>query len=460
MPFGKQQISWRTCLFLLEKARRKVLSVDFAMSNNLDLVGKAQSSPTSSPSDLSAHDQSELGVLRAMVVDLLAQINRGALQTSSIQAKDGNSVEACAEFVSMLSHELRNPLQSMAMAIALIAPASRIDPAVAQAHSVLHRQISHMSRLLDDLLDASRVASGKIVLQLAPLFLREAIEAAVETSGPGVALRRQHLTIDLPDDGIGLTGDLVRLTQVFSNLLVNASQFTPVGGNIVIAAARRGQMAEITVSDDGTGIPIVLQPHIFDLFTQGERTLERAQGGLGIGLALVQKIVCMHGGCTTVNSAGVDAGSSFTVSLPVAASTPATPEQPSPNVALPRKILIIEDNVDANEMMGMLLEMQGHQVTSSFDGVDGLRIALERSFDIVLCDLGLPGMTGLEVAAAIKERWRDSAPFVIATTGYSDGAQRDLARAAGFDYYLTKPIELTILYQVISSQVVGQRRSG
>jgi signal transduction histidine kinase len=439
---------------LLKKARRKVISVDFAMSHNFDLVGKAQSSPTSSPSSPGAHDQSELVVLRAMVVDLLDQINRGALQTSSVQVKDDNGAEACAEFVSMLSHELRNPLQSMAMAIALIAPASRIDPTVAQAHSVLHRQITHMSRLLDDLLDASRVASGKIVLQLAPLFLREAIEAAVETSGPGVALRRQHLTIDLPDDDIALTGDLVRLTQVFSNLLVNASQFTPVGGNIVIAAARRGQMAEITASDDGTGIPIVLQPHIFDLFTQGERTLERAQGGLGIGLALVQKIVCMHGGCTTVNSAGVDAGSSFTVSLPVAASTPATPEQPSPNVALSRKILIIEDNVDANEMMGMLLEMQGHQVTSSFDSVDGLRIALERCFDIVLCDLGLPGMTGLEVAAAIKERWRGAAPFVIATTGYSDGAQRDLARAAGFDYYLTKPIELPILYQVISTQAV------
>ena len=411
------------------------------MPDTLDPTFAAEVPPPLSSDERHARDESELVSLRATVADLLEEIKHGA------------GTVPRTEFVSMLSHELRNPLQSMAMAIRLLATTADINPMVAQAHGVLDRQMGHLSRLLDDLLEASRMASGKLVLQLAPVSLRDVIDAALETSHPDVQLRQQDLTVDLPDEGIAVTGDLVRLAQVLSNLLINASRFTHVHGSIAVSVACREKMVDITVSDDGAGIPLELQPHIFDLFTQGHHTLERALGGLGIGLSLVQTIVRMHGGSARVESEGTGAGSSFTISLPLAPDLPLFLEPSHADAGASRKILIIEDNVDANEIMALLLEMQGHQVTSSFHGADGLRLALDGQFDIVLCDLGLPGLTGLEIVAAIKATRRETAPVVIATTGYTDSAQRDLARAAGFDHYLAKPIDLAILYQVIAGQV-------
>jgi signal transduction histidine kinase/CheY-like chemotaxis protein len=401
----------------------------------------AHSAPPILPAERHVRDADEVLALRARIADLLEEIKHGAAQ---------GTPETRTEFVAMLSHELRNPLQSMAMALRLLATTVHVNPTVAQAHRVLDRQIGHLSRLLDDLLDASRMASGKIVLQLAPLSLRDAINAAVETSDPDRQQRQQYLALDLPDEHIAVNGDLVRLAQVFSNLLVNASRFTPAHGSIAVTAVCGDTTVEITVSDNGAGIPVELQPYIFELCTQGPCTLERAHGGLGIGLSLVETIVRMHGGSVTVHSAGAGAGSCFSVNLPLTAVSPAVPELPGTNAAPSRTILIIEDNVDANEIMAMLLGMQGHQVTSSYNGVDGLRLALEGEFDIVLCDLGLPGLTGLEVVAAIKASRPDTAPVVIATTGYTDGAQRDLARAAGFDHYLVKPVDLAVLYQVIA----------
>ena len=408
------------------------------MPDNLDPLFAAHVPPPLPADEQHVRDESELVSLRATVAGLLEEIKRGA------------GMAPRTEFVSMLSHELRNPLQSMAMAIQLLASAAHTNPIVAQAHGVLDRQMGHMARLLDDLLEASRMASGKIVMQLAPVSLRDVIDAAIETSHPDLKLRQQHLAVDLPDQGIVMTGDLVRLAQVFSNLLINASRFTQAHGSIAVSVACREKMVDITVSDDGAGIPLELQPHIFDLFTQGHRTLERALGGLGIGLSLVQTIVRMHGGSATVQSEGAGAGSSFTISLPLAPDLPTRIEPSHADAGASRKILIIEDNVDANEIMAILLEMQGHRVTSSFHGTDGLRLALAGQFDIVLCDLGLPGLTGLEIVAAIKATRQGTAPVMIATTGYTDSAQRDLARAAGFDHYLAKPVDLEILYQVIA----------
>jgi CheY-like chemotaxis protein len=301
------------------------------------------------------------------------------------------------------------------------------------------------------LLDASRAANGKIVLQLTPVRLRDVIDAAVESVAPGIARRRQRLTVSLPEADLTITGDFVRLTQAFANMLVNASKFSDESGAIAVVATRNDARVDIVVSDDGAGIPSDLQPFIFDMFTQGQRTLDRVQGGLGIGLSMVQIIIELHGGTTSVASDGIGAGSVFTVTLPLAlaARPPAAPVETAPAVVA-RNILIIEDNTDANEMLSMLLEMEGHKVTSSFDGADGLRRALTGQFDIVLCDLGLPELTGFEVIASLRAARSHGGPFVVATTGYSDSAQRDLARAAGFDDYLVKPIDMPALYRLIA----------
>lgn len=427
--------------------------MDFAMPDSLDPQFAAAPLPLSSD-ERHARDETELVHLRATVVNLLEEIKRGANSVMPVPDMDENGMAPRTEFVSMLSHELRNPLQSMAMAIRMLAPTARVNPAVAQAHGVLERQMGHISRLLDDLLDASRVASGKIILQLATVSLRDVIDAALETSRPDLQLRQQTLAIDLPDEDIALTGDLIRLAQAVSNLLINASQFTPTQARIGVAAVCRDEMIDITVSDNGAGIPLALQPFIFDLFTQGHRTLERALGGLGLGLALVQTIVRMHGGSVTVKSDGAGTGSSFTISLPLAPAAAPPLQAPATQAAAMRNILIIEDNVDANEIMAILLSMQGHQVTSSFHGADGLRLALDGQFDVVVCDLGLPGLSGLEVAAAIKASHPGAAPVVIAMSGYTDSSQRDLARAAGFDHYLTKPVDLALLYQLIAGNAV------
>ncbi|WP_426193940.1 sensor histidine kinase [Massilia sp. DWR3-1-1] len=316
---------------------------DFAMHS--DLVPRSAADPAQLLREQQqAADKAELVSLRATVARLLDDVGRSA-------AAPLHGV-AHTEFLSMLAHELRNPLQSMAMASQLLAFGAGSDASVAHAHGVLERQIDHMSRLLDDLLDASRVASGKLVLQMAPVRLRDVIAAAVETSQSSVHLRGQNVLIDLPDQASAVTGDLVRLAQVFSNLLTNASQFSDIGRSIAVTVVCNDGHADITVTDQGSGIPVELQPFVFDMFTQGQRTLERAPGGLGLGLSLVRMIVKMHGGTATVFSQGSGLGSSFTVRLPLALAAlpvPAAPAATAPPASA-RRILVIEDNVDANEI--------------------------------------------------------------------------------------------------------------
>ncbi len=452
------------------------------MPTDLDASLGADTPP--SPQSLSdqqqARDELEPVSLRATVVDLLDEIRCGPAPTMSRDCGAPQATEEVAdrplpndadqlpgpasaapqaEFLAMLAHELRNPLQSIAMANHLLTGPDRSDQALGQIQGVLKRQIDHMARMLDDLLDASRVASGKIYLQLEPVLLRDVLNASVESAQASIQRRQQQLQLSLPAADVTIAGDFVRLTQVFSNLLVNASKFSETAGLISVVAACKNGVVEVSVGDDGAGIAPDLQPFVFDMFTQGPRALDRVQGGLGIGLALVRSIVELHGGSAALSSGGVGMGSMFTIVLPLA-SAPAAPVAAPPSIAPAspsRKVLIIEDNRDANEMMGMLLEMEGHQVTSSYDGPDGLQRALDGQFDVVLCDLGLPGLTGFEVVAALKAAMGQDAPFVVATTGYSDGAQRDLARAAGFDHYLVKPLDLQALYQVIASDAVTLR---
>ena len=364
------------------------------------------------------------------------------------------------EFLAMLAHELRNPLQPMAMASNLLACHTGLHPAIAKIHAIYSRQIGHMVRLVDDLLDASRVSSGKITLQLAPVLLSDIIDDAVETSLPGIERRHQRLQVRLPSTPVTIQGDLVRLAQVFSNLLINASKFTQEYGHIDIASQRVGDTVEVSVSDDGAGIAPDLQPFVFDLFTQGYRSLERAQGGLGIGLSLVRSLTQVHGGSAKVVSEGAGKGSKFIITLPLAASLqPALDSGAATSIApiRPCNILLIEDNVDANDVMTMVLQQDGHTVTSCFDGPSGLRAGLDHAYDIVLCDLGLPGMDGFQVVSAMRAALAPPHPCFIATTGYNTTGQMDRASEAGFDHYLVKPVDLASLTGLIAAHATQLR---
>jgi len=359
------------------------------------------------------------------------------------------------EFLAMLAHELRNPLQPLAMANDLLGKKVDLDPQLVDVHGVIGRQVAHMARLIDDLLDASRVSSGKITLQLAPILLSEIIASAVEVGQASISQRQQVLSVSMPKEALVIEGDLVRLTQVFANLLLNASKFTHEFGHIDIVVRRHDDLVEIAVSDDGAGIALDIQPFIFDLFTQGFRSLERAQGGLGIGLSLVRIITQLHGGTVDVFSAGVGFGSQFVLQLPLSSLAPPPQDlQAVPAAhALPRRILLIEDNADAAEMLALLLTQDGHHVDVRNDGPSGLRAALDAPYDVIVCDIGLPGMDGFQVISSARAALPAPLPCFVAASGYSQLGQFDRAGEAGFDHYLVKPINIDALSKIITATV-------
>ncbi|MGK5071268.1 hybrid sensor histidine kinase/response regulator [Janthinobacterium sp. RT4P48] len=359
------------------------------------------------------------------------------------------------EFLAMLAHELRNPLQPLAMANDLLAKKVDLDPHLAYVHGVIGRQVAHMARLIDDLLDASRVSSGKITLQLAPILLSDIVAGAMEVGQASISQRQQVLRVSMPKEPLVIEGDLVRLTQVFANLLINASKFTHEFGHINIVVRRLDELVEISVSDDGAGIALDIQPFIFDLFTQGFRSLERAQGGLGIGLSLVRIITHLHGGTVDVLSAGIGFGSQFVLQLPLSSLV-----LPSPDIdmvrethPLPRRILLIEDNADAAEMLALLLTQDGHYVDVRNDGPSGLRAALDAPYDVIVCDIGLPGMDGFQVISSARAALAAPLPCFVATSGYSQLGEFDRASEVGFDHYLVKPINIDALSKIITATV-------
>ena len=375
--------------------------------------------------------------------------------TQDMQASAEATTLRQTEFLAMLAHELRNPLQPLAMANDLLAKKVDLDPQLAHVHDVIGRQVAHMARLIDDLLDASRVSSGKITLQLAPILLSDIIASAVEVGQASISQRQQVLSVSMPKEALVIEGDLVRLTQVFANLLINASKFTHEFGHIDVVVRRHDDLVEIAVSDDGAGIALDIQPFIFDLFTQGFRSLERAQGGLGIGLSLVRIITQLHGGTVDVFSAGVGFGSQFVLQLPLSSlAPPQTDLQALPaTCALPRRILLIEDNADAAEMLALLLMQDGHHVDVRNDGPSGLRAALDAPYDMVVCDIGLPGMDGFQVISSARAALPAPLPCFVAASGYSQLGEFDRAGQAGFDHYLVKPINIDALSKIIMATV-------
>lgn len=397
-------------------------------------------------------------VLQALV-DQLREANQQLVLTATgaqdLQAKAESANHRQEEFLSMLAHELRNPLAPIAMAADLLGKISTAHPLLPKLHGIISRQVSHMAHLVDDLVDASRVSTGNITLQKRSLLLAEIIDSAVETSQPFIDKRTQQLTIALPDEDIIVYGDLVRLAQAFANLIINATKFTPVDGHIEILVQLQTNTVKITIKDNGMGIAPDIQPFIFELFRQGPHSLDRTQGGLGIGLSLVRTVVEMHAGTVSVYSGGVGLGSEFTVELPISSEfikddededTPANPIHGC-------RILLIEDNASANEILSDLLTLEGHTLTSAFDGTSGLEMAINNIYDVIVCDIGLPGIDGYEVLRRLRLHKTKAVPLCIAISGYSQRENKINAASVGFDHYMVKPVAIDALVNFIAPRL-------
>lgn len=349
------------------------------------------------------------------------------------------------EFLAMLSHELRNPLAPMRSALSVMQMVPPGDPAQSRSREMIERQVTHITRLVDDLLDVSRVTAGAITLERGPIDVAEVVARAVESSLPLIEARGHRFEQSMPNEKIMVKGDLIRLTQVLINLLNNAAKYTPDGGLINLSVEAAADLVIIRVRDNGEGIPPELLPEVFNLFTQGERTLDRAQGGLGIGLTLARHLVEMQGGSIFVSSDGPDQGSEFVIRLPLleirppsaAAATQLTNEaSSSPTESL--RILVVEDLPDVAEGMRMILEIWGHEVRVVEEGRQALDLAVKYQPDVVLLDIGLPGMSGYEVARQLRKLPEFNKTTLIALTGYGQKTDRDRAFAAGFDHHLVK----------------------
>ncbi|MGI8982684.1 MAG: response regulator [Pirellulaceae bacterium] len=356
------------------------------------------------------------------------------------------------EFLSMLAHELRNPLAPIRNAVSVLRMQLQDQPDALWAQDVIDRQVTHMVRLVDDLLDVSRITRGKIRLEWKCLRADQIIQSAVETSRPVIDAQSHQLSVELPSEPLFIQVDEARLSQVLSNLLNNAAKYTPAGGSIWISAKREGDQAVFRVRDTGTGIPREMLPRIFDLFTQVDQAIDRSQGGLGIGLTLVQRLVEMHGGTVHADSEGLDRGSEFTVRLPVA-SAPSSESGNDPDpIDIPRgrrNVVVVDDNIDSAESLAKLMRVQGHSVRVAFEGPSALEMIQNDKPDIVILDLGLPGISGYDVARILRQQAGGQDLLLVAVSGYGREEDRLHSREAGFDHHFTKPVEFTALQQIV-----------
>ena len=353
------------------------------------------------------------------------------------------------EFLAMLGHELRNPLAPIVTSLELMA--RRNNAVDVRERHVIERQVRHLARLVDDLLDVSRIAAGKIELDCETLDLRDVAVRALEQAQPAMLGRAAPPVLALPEQPLWVDGDPVRLAQVVCNLLTNAAKFTAPTGRIGVALRQEGGNAVVTVDDDGDGIPPELIGHVFERFVQGDQSLQRARGGLGLGLAIVRNIVGLHGGSVAAASDGPGMGSRFTVTLPVtappAAHSPASamataPVASSPPVASALRILVVDDNEDAAEAIAALLELEGHSVRTAASGRQALALLGEFEADVAVLDIGLPDLDGYQLARAIRADPRTAATRLVALTGYGREPDRELSRRAGFDRHLVKPADI------------------
>jgi len=359
------------------------------------------------------------------------------------------------EFLAMLGHELRNPLSPIVTAIELWR--LRHDPP-GREMEVIARQTKQLTRLVDDLLDASRITRGKIALTREFVALRDIVEQAIEMTASLYAERRHHLTVEVSPENCSVIGDRARLAQVIANLLVNAGKYTPPAGSVRVSVRQEQDAVVLTVSDNGQGLTPDLLPRVFDLFVQGPRSSDRQDGGMGIGLTLVQQLVQLHGGTVAAASDGAGRGSTFTVRLPAAAQPEAiahsTPtHMPSPGLSAPAslRLLVVDDNQDAADLLAALLREHGHEVATAYDSAAALQTARAFVPTVAFLDVGLPAMDGYELARRIRQELRSAAPAFVAVTGYGHARDRSRSEHEGFAAHLVKPVEPAAIAEVLSS---------
>ena len=358
------------------------------------------------------------------------------------------------EFLAILAHELRNPLAPIRNSLHILRLTSQHDPVGERVGDMMDRQVSHMVRLVDDLLEVSRITSGKIALRKERVDLAAVVKNSVETSRPLIEAVEHHLMLAFPAEPLIVDGDPIRLAQVFANLLNNSAKYTDAGGEIRITAHSEDGWAVVSVRDTGAGIPREMLPSVFELFTQIDRHADRAQGGLGIGLTLVKSLVEMHGGTVQANSAGLGKGSEFVVRLPLVpdrhtADFSAAPEISS-SLLKPRRVLVVDDNRDAAESMGILLKLLGADVHVAYGGAEALEALPAYRPDVVILDIGMPGMDGYEVARRIRQQPEFQKVTLIALTGWGQDEDRRRSHTAGFDYHLIKPADIDALQALLA----------
>jgi PAS domain S-box-containing protein len=359
------------------------------------------------------------------------------------------------EFLAMLGHELRNPLAPIVTALQLLK--LRGEGRLSKEQQVIERQVSHMVHLVDDLLDVSRIAKGKIILKKQHVDLRDIVARAIEIASPLLDQRRHHVRVDAPPHELAIDADEARLTQVFANLVTNAAKYTNPGGHIQIGLQTQGREAVVQVIDDGVGIEPALVPHVFELFVQGYQGTERAAGGLGIGLTLVRSLVELHGGSAAVHSDGIGQGSTFTVRLPALEPARVTrpallPRQRRP-AARPYRILLVDDNEDALLLLGEALAAAGHDVRTAIDPPSALELVKQFKPELAILDIGLPVMDGYELATQLRAELPDAVPRMFALTGYSQEDDRVRTREAGFEAYFVKPVEVQRLLDYMTADI-------
>jgi signal transduction histidine kinase len=397
--------------------------------------------------------------LESRVAERTAELEHDLAERKRLEMALKDTDRRKDEFLALLAHELRNPLAPIRSAIEIMKLKSLDDPDLRHCRSVIERQTDQLTRLVDDLLDVSRITRGKIRLEKSQVEVASIVARAVETNRALLDTRHHELRIDLPSEPLYVDGDMTRLSQVVGNLLNNAAKYTDEGGRIFVHAEReqrRNGDSEMVlrVRDTGVGIPAANLPNVFDLFTQLDHTLHRTQGGLGIGLALVRALVEMHGGRVTAHSDGIGHGSEFTVALPVHAdgAVPEAGAVDDAHLVLQHRVLVVDDNRDSAETLAMVLRMHGSEVVTAHDGAAALRAAAQFRPDIVLLDIGMPEMDGYEVARHLRrEPWGEGV-LLVAQTGWGQPEDRRRTRDAGFDLHVTKPIDYAKLAQLLAGK--------